>query len=42
MDEDGDGEITEFEFVKFMMTRAGMADGETLDTLHARFQVPKP
>ena len=37
MDTDGDGEITEFEFIKFMMTSAGMADGETLDALHKRF-----
>jgi hypothetical protein len=39
MDADGDGEISEFEFIKFMMTTAGMADEETLDALHKRFQV---
>mmetsp|Transcript_30673 Transcript_30673/g.55823 ORF Transcript_30673/g.55823 Transcript_30673/m.55823 type:complete len:372 (+) Transcript_30673:192-1307(+) len=38
MDQDGDGEITEFEFMKFMMTTAGMADEDTLDSLHKRFQ----
>ena len=36
MDEDGDGEITEFEFIKFMLTTAGMADEDTLESLHAR------
>ena len=34
--EDGDGEITEFEFIKFMLTTAGMADEDTLESLHAR------
>mmetsp|Transcript_447 Transcript_447/g.981 ORF Transcript_447/g.981 Transcript_447/m.981 type:complete len:344 (+) Transcript_447:84-1115(+) len=38
MDTDGDGEITEFEFIKFMMVTAGMADEETLDSLHKRFE----
>jgi len=38
MDTDGDGEITEFEFIKFMMTTAGMADEDTLDSLHKRFE----
>ena len=36
MDEDGDGEITEFEFIKFMLVTAQMADDDTLDSLHAR------
>jgi hypothetical protein len=39
MDQDGDGEITEYEFIKFMLTTAGMADEDTLDSLHSRFQV---
>ena len=38
MDDDGDGEITEFEFIKFMMTTAGMADEGTLEALHKRFK----
>lgn len=38
MDQDGDGEITEYEFIKFMLTTAGMADEDTLDSLHKRFQ----
>mmetsp|Transcript_446 Transcript_446/g.976 ORF Transcript_446/g.976 Transcript_446/m.976 type:complete len:340 (+) Transcript_446:239-1258(+) len=38
MDTDGDGTITEFEFMKFMMVTAGMADEETLDSLHKRFE----
>jgi Ca2+-binding EF-hand superfamily protein len=37
MDDDGDGSITEFEFLRFMLTRGGMADEALLDTLHARF-----
>lgn len=39
MDTDGDGEISEFEFIKFMMMQAGMADEETLDTLHKRVHI---
>lgn len=38
MDADGDGEITEFEFLKFMLSSAGMADEDILDSLHKRFQ----
>mmetsp|Transcript_5041 Transcript_5041/g.6528 ORF Transcript_5041/g.6528 Transcript_5041/m.6528 type:complete len:334 (+) Transcript_5041:72-1073(+) len=37
MDTDGDGEISEFEFLKFMLSSAGMADEDMLDTLHKRF-----
>jgi len=37
--QDGDGEITEYEFIKFMLTTAGMVDEETLDSLHSRFTV---
>ena len=31
-------QITEFEFIKFMMTTAGMTDEDTLDSLHKRFK----
>jgi len=37
LDNDGNGKITEFEFLRFMLTRGGMADEALLDTLHARF-----
>jgi len=37
MDTDGDGEIDEFEFLKFMLVKADMADGDILDSLHSRF-----
>ena len=37
MDQDGDGEITEFEFLRFMLTSAGLADADLLDSLHDRF-----
>jgi hypothetical protein len=36
MDADGDGEISEYEFIKFMLVSAGMADEETLEALHNR------
>jgi len=38
MDEDGDGEIDEYEFIRFMLVSADMASAELLDSLHARFQ----
>jgi len=38
MDTNGDGEITEFEFIKFMMATAGMVDEDTLDSLYQRFK----
>jgi len=31
-------QITEFEFMKFMMTTVGLVDEDTLDSLHRRFQ----
>lgn len=37
MDEDGDGKTTEFEFLKFMLVTAGLADDSIMDALHARF-----
>jgi len=39
MDEDGDGDITEFEFLKFMLVKCDMADDAVLDSLHKRFLV---
>ena len=36
MDLDSDGEITLFEFLRFMLVHSELVDGETLDTLHAR------
>ena len=36
MDEDGDGEIDEYEFIRFMLVSADMASAELLDSLHAR------
>jgi len=37
MDTDGDGEITEFEFLRFMLCSADLADKGVLDSLHDRF-----
>ena len=37
MDEDGDGELTEFEFLRFMLVQCDMADAAVLDSLHDRF-----
>jgi len=37
MDEDGDGEITEYEFIRFMLVSADLADAGVLDALHQRF-----
>lgn len=39
MDEDGDGEITEFEFLRFMLSQADITSTDIVDSLHARFQV---
>ena len=38
MDEDGDGEVTEFEFIKFMLCKTGMCEESILDSLHERFK----
>jgi hypothetical protein len=34
MDQDGDGEITEYEFLKFMLTTAELADEDVLEAIH--------
>ena len=38
MDEDGDGEITEYEFLRFMLGTAEIVDEEVLDAIHACFE----
>ena len=37
MDTDGDNEITEFEYIKFMLVTADLCNDSVLDALHARF-----
>jgi hypothetical protein len=37
MDKDGDGEITEFEFLRFMLSESGLAPASLLDHLHLQF-----
>ena len=37
MDEDGDGTITEYEFIKFMLTKSEIIDEKVLDNLHNQF-----
>ena len=37
MDEDGSGDVTEFEFLRFMLVETGMCDASALDALHTRF-----
>eukprot|EP00620_Florenciella_sp_RCC1587_P010052 CAMPEP_0182601544 /NCGR_PEP_ID=MMETSP1324-20130603/91536_1 /TAXON_ID=236786 /ORGANISM="Florenciella sp., Strain RCC1587" /LENGTH=341 /DNA_ID=CAMNT_0024819455 /DNA_START=795 /DNA_END=1817 /DNA_ORIENTATION=- len=37
MDEDGDGTITEYEFIKFMLTKSELIDEGVLDNLHNQF-----
>ena len=37
MDEDGDGEITEYEFLRFMLVQCEMADAAVLEMLHEKF-----
>ena len=37
MDEDGDGDVSEFEFLKFMLTTAELVDEAALDALHDTF-----
>jgi len=39
IDEDGDMSISEFEFLRFMLSSADIVDAEALDSLHKRFQV---
>ena len=38
MDEDGDGEITEYEFLRFMLGTAEIVDEEVLDMIHKCFK----
>jgi len=38
MDEDGDGEITEYEFIRHMLVVSGMGDKDAIDALHKRFE----
>ena len=37
MDTNGDGSITEFEYLKFMLCGAGIADAGSMEAMHARF-----
>jgi hypothetical protein len=39
LDNDGNGKITEFEFLRFMLAQADVTDAEIVDSLHARFRV---
>jgi hypothetical protein len=36
MDTDGDGDISEFEFLKFMLVKCELGDESVLDSLHHR------
>jgi|AntAceMinimDraft_5_1070358.scaffolds.fasta_scaffold345465_1 hypothetical protein len=36
MDDNGDGTITEFEFLKYMLVKADLSDPGILDSLHSR------
>ena len=36
MDTDGDGEITEFEFIRFMLASTDLADVDVLDAIHGK------
>lgn len=38
MDDDGDGSVTEYEFMKFMLVRTEIVEEESLVELHKRFQ----
>jgi len=39
LDEDGDLSVSEYEFLRFMLSSADLVDAEALDSLHKRFQV---
>jgi len=36
-DADGDGEVSEFEFIRYFLTQMKMVDGAVLDAVHQRF-----
>lgn len=38
MDEDGDGEVDEYEFLKFMLVTSGLVEESAIDMMHQTFQ----